>query len=65
MAKKQAEKCGCGCLHEYFGYGVLITFFGCIWLCQELGWLNIGVPMGPLLAIMIGLSLLLPHLKGK
>ena len=63
MAKNQLKQCRCGEMHEHFGYGMLITLFGCLWLAQELGWIEIGVPMGPLIAIMIGLSFILPWLK--
>lgn len=70
MAKKHAKGCGCGCsgckcsgTQEYFSYGILVTLFGCLWLADELGWFHSVVPMGPLIAIIIGLSLLLPWLK--
>ncbi len=48
---------------EFLTYGVLVCALGFIWLATELGIIRTTVPIGPVVAIVIGLSILLPWIK--
>jgi len=44
-------------------YGILICALGSIWLAQEIGTIRTSLPMGPVIIIVMGFLMLLPHLK--
>jgi len=44
-------------------YGLLVCALGSIWLAQEIGAIKTGLPIGPIIIIVIGFTMLLPHLK--
>jgi hypothetical protein len=48
---------------ERIAYGVLIAALGCLWMAVELGWLSSGMPIGPIIVIIIGFAFFLPWLK--
>lgn len=48
---------------EFLSYGMLVAALGCVWLASELGILNTTVPIGPVIIIVIGLAMLLPHIR--
>jgi hypothetical protein len=61
MAKKET---GIGAKRkEFLAYGMLVAALGCIWLAAEMGILKTTVPIGPVIIIVIGLSMLLPWIK--
>ncbi|MFA6214153.1 MAG: hypothetical protein WC717_02645 [Candidatus Micrarchaeia archaeon] len=44
-------------------YGILVCTLGSVWLAQEIGTIRTDVPIGPIVAIVIGFLMLLPWLK--
>jgi len=44
-------------------YGIMVCALGGIWLAQEIGAIRTGLPMGPIIIIVIGFLMLLPWLK--
>ncbi|VVB98734.1 Uncharacterised protein [uncultured archaeon] len=50
-------------VRERVAGGILTALLGCIWLAAELGWFQTTVPLGPLIVIFIGMTMLLPWLR--
>lgn len=48
---------------ERIAYGIFVTALGCLWLASELGWFSTPLPVGPIVAIIIGFTMMLPWLK--
>lgn len=48
---------------ERTAYGILISALGCLWLAAEMGWVQITVPIGPIIIILVGITMFLPWLK--
>ncbi len=48
---------------ERIAYGIFICALGCLWLAAEMGWVRTGLPLGPIITIMLGLTMLLPWLN--
>ncbi len=48
---------------ERMAYGILISALGCVWLASEMGWLQTSIPLGPIIIIILGITLFLPWLK--
>ncbi|HIH18831.1 TPA: hypothetical protein HA225_02540 [Candidatus Micrarchaeota archaeon] len=48
---------------ERIAYGILISALGCLWLADELGWLSTTLPLGPIIVILLGFTMLLPWLE--
>lgn len=44
-------------------YGLLTCTLGGIWLAQEIGVIRTGMPIGPIIIVVIGFLMLLPNLK--
>jgi len=40
-------------------YGIFVSLLGCLWLSAELGWIQTGVPIGPISIILIGFVIIL------
>lgn len=52
---------------ERLAYGIFISALGCLWLASEIGWLQgwlqITLPLGPIIIILIGFFMMLPWLE--
>ncbi len=48
---------------ERLVYGTFISFLGCLWLAAELGWVQVTIPLGPIIIILLGFTMLLPWLE--
>lgn len=69
MAKAGTAKAGTGAWPEAERrkegvlYGLLVCTLGGIWLAQEMGVIRTGVPVGPIIIVVIGFLMLLSSLK--
>lgn len=67
MAKKKAAASkaqkGHSMKRERIAYGVFISALGCLWLAVEMGWIASPLPVGPIIIILLGFTLLLPWLN--
>ena len=48
---------------ERIAYGLFISALGCLWLAAELGYFQTNVPIGPIIVIIFGFTMMLPWLK--
>lgn len=48
---------------ERMAYGIFVSAMGCLWLVSELGWIETTAPIGPVIIILIGFTMMLPWLK--
>lgn len=48
---------------ERIAYGIFISALGCLWLAEEIGWLPLTLPLGPIIIILLGFFMLLPWLE--
>jgi hypothetical protein len=46
-------------------YGLLVCTLGSIWLAQEMGVVETGVPIGPIIIIVVGFLMMLPWLDSS
>lgn len=46
-------------------YGLLVCALGSIWLAQEMGVIQTGVPIGPIIIIVVGFLMMLPWLDSS
>jgi len=62
MAAKKAKPGG-KMRKERMAYGIFISALGCLWLASDLSWVDIRIPLGPIIVILIGFAMFLPWLE--
>ncbi len=62
MAKNQAYNLD-RIRKERIAFGMLIILLGCAWLAAEVGMIKTTLPIGPIVAIIIGFAMFLPWIR--
>lgn len=48
---------------EHIASGMTVCVFGLLWLACELGIIRTTLPVGPIVLVIAGLAMILPHMR--
>ena len=63
MPKKPQQDAEDAKRREFLGAGMLVAALSFLWLFAEMGVIHTSIPIGPIVMMVAGLAMIVPHLR--